>query len=365
MDATGHRVQGGTVNRAAGPPARSGSTIHVLPLRGSRRLTRPGGALWTTRKETTTVKALVTGGCGFIGHHLVRALVERGDEVVVIDDGSSGDSARLDGITGQVRLVEGSVTDAKALDAAMTGVETVFHLAAIPSVALSVQDPVRSDRVNVGGTVEVMQAAGRHGARRVVFSGSSAVYGTPASLPCHEALVPRPESPYGVGKLAAEHYVRTIGAIHGVESVTLRYFNVFGPGQDPKAEYAAVVPRFVTAMLEGRRPTVFGTGETTRDFVHVANVVHANLLAATVPSADGGTFNIAEGHRTSLLELLGIIGDAVGSTPDPIFAPPRQGDILHSYASIESARQVLGYAPILPFRQGIADTVAWFGSRRG
>jgi len=306
------------------------------------------------------MRALVTGGAGFIGHHLVNGLLARGDEVSVIDDFSTGGRARLEPVGDRISLIEGSILDPEALDRAAASCEVIFHEAAIPSVARSVRDPQRSNRVNVTGTIEVMLAAARHGVRRVVYAGSSSVYGIPESLPCRESFRPAPESPYGVSKLAAEHYLRTLGNLHGVETVALRYFNVFGPGQDPASEYAAVVPRFVTAVLEGRRPIVHGTGEVSRDFTYVDNVVNANLLAAQAPGVSGITCNIACGDRHSLLGLLDAICTAAGLPADPMFGPSRPGDILHSLADISVAERQLGYTPNVPFEEGIERTVAWF-----
>ena len=306
------------------------------------------------------MRALVTGGAGFIGHHLVNGLLALGDEVSVIDDFSTGGRARLEPVGDRISLIEGSILDPEALDRAAASCEVIFHEAAIPSVARSVRDPQRSNRVNVTGTIEVMLAAARHGVRRVVYAGSSSVYGIPESLPCRESFRPAPESPYGVSKLAAEHYLRTLGNLHGVETVALRYFNVFGPGQDPASEYAAVVPRFVTAVLEGRRPIVHGTGEVSRDFTYVDNVVNANLLAAQAPGVSGITCNIACGDRHSLLGLLDAICTAAGLPADPMFGPSRPGDILHSLADISVAERQLGYTPTVPFEEGIERTVAWF-----
>ncbi len=306
------------------------------------------------------MRALVTGGGGFIGHHLVRGLLDRGHDVAVIDDFSTGDRARLEPVLDRIDLTEGSILDPDALDAATQSVEVIFHEAAIPSVARSWSRPHLSNRVNATGTIEVMLAAARNGVRRVVYAGSSSVYGVPESLPCRESFRASPESPYGVSKLAAEHYVRTLGKLHGVETATLRYFNVFGPGQDPKSEYAAVVPRFVTAVLAGDRPTINGTGEVSRDFTYVDNVVAANLLAAQASSPSGITCNIACGDRHTLLELLDAICVAAGRPADPIFAPPRPGDIVHSQADISVAERELGYQVGVPFAEGIARTVAWY-----
>jgi UDP-glucose 4-epimerase len=304
------------------------------------------------------VRALVTGGAGFIGHHLVRRLVERGDEVTVIDDFSTGFEARLDPFRDRITLVEGNIQDAAALDRAAAGSEVIFHEAAIPSVARSVANPLASNSANVTGTIQVMLAAARQGVRRVILAGSSSVYGPAAELPCRETQRPAPSSPYGTSKLAAEHYLHTLGALHGVDTVVLRYFNVFGPGQDPASEYSAVIPRFAMAVIEGRAPTINGSGDISRDFTYVDNVVEANLLAAMPSSPAGLTCNVACGARYTLLELLQAICDAAGRQVDPIVGPARLGDIVHSQAAIDLARSALGYEPVVPFYEGIARTVA-------
>jgi UDP-glucose 4-epimerase len=306
------------------------------------------------------VRALVTGGAGFIGHHLVNGLLDQGDEVTVIDDFSTSDGTRLDRFRDRIRLVAGTVLDERALDDAVAGCEVVFHEAAIPSVARSFVSPQLTNDVNAGGTIEVMLAAARHRVRRVVFAGSSSVYGIPETLPCREAQRPAPQSPYGASKLAAENYVHTLGQHHGVETVVLRYFNVFGPGQDPASEYAAVVPKFTTAVLDGRRPIVNGTGEISRDFTYVDNVVEANLLAARAPGVSGLTCNVACGSRYTLLDLLEAICDAAGRQVEPTYGPPRAGDIRDSQADISIATQRLGYHVVVPFRDGIARTVDWY-----
>lgn len=306
------------------------------------------------------MKVLVTGGGGFIGHHLVRGLLHRGDEVRILDDFSTGFRSRLEPFGDRITLIEGSVIDPEAVDAAAASCEVILHEAAIPSVARSLVTPLLSNEVNVTGTIQVMLAAARNGVRRVVFAGSSSVYGVPAELPCRETMRPAPESPYGVSKLAAEHYLHTLGKHKQVETVALRYFNVFGPGQDPASEYAAVVPRFVTAVLEGRRPTINGTGEVSRDFTYVDNVIEANLLASESSSPSGITCNVACGTATTLLELLDAICRAAGRPTDPIFGPPRAGDIVHSLADISVAQRELGYAVAVPFWDGIVRTVAWY-----
>jgi UDP-glucose 4-epimerase len=309
------------------------------------------------------VRTLVTGGAGFIGHHLVRRLVERGDQVTVIDDFSTGFQWRLEPYKGRIEVVEGSILDEEALDRAVASSDVILHEAAIPSVARSVVAPKASHAANATGTIEVMLAAARHKVRRVVLAASSSVYGPAAELPCRETQMPAPSSPYGASKLVAEHYLHTLGQLHGVETVALRYFNVFGPGQDPSSEYSAVIPRFAMAALEGRTPTINGSGDISRDFTYVDNVVEANLLAAQASSPSGITCNIACGTRYTLLELLGAIGEATGQPVEPAFGPARLGDIVHSQADISLARKALGYEPIVPFHEGIARTVAWYRER--
>jgi len=306
------------------------------------------------------VKVLVTGGAGFIGHHLVRRLLARGDRVAVIDDFSTGLRSRLDPYADDIELTVGSVLDPAALDRAARGCEVILHEAAIASVARSLEEPALTDQVNVGGTIEVLVAAARGGARRVVLAGSSAVYGVSKEMPCRESQTPNPISPYGVSKLAAEYYLHTLGRHHGVETVVLRYFNVFGPGQDPAAEYAAVVPRFVTTVLGGQRPVINGSGEITRDFVYADNVVDANLAACRPEIPSGLTCNVASGQGHSLLELLDAICVETGRRVDPVVGPPRPGDILHSRADISLARQALGFEIAVPLQEGIARTVAWY-----
>lgn len=310
------------------------------------------------------MKVLVTGGAGFIGHHLVHGLLDRGHEIAVIDDLATGERRRLEKVLGRITFIEGSVLDADALDAVAPGCEVILHQAALPSVARSVRDPRRSNEVNTSGTIEVMLAAARHGVRRVVLAASSSVYGSGPEMPRRETQRPDPQSPYAASKLAAEYYLHSIGALCGVETVALRYFNVFGPGQDPASEYAAVVPRFVTAILRGESPIVNGTGEASRDFTYIENVIDANLRAANAPGVTGLTCNIGCGARFTLIELLEAIGEVAGRTPQPTFGPARPGDVPHSQADIELARQRLGYEVGVPFRLGVARTVAWFAAQQ-
>jgi UDP-glucose 4-epimerase len=306
------------------------------------------------------MRALVTGGAGFIGHHLVHAIASRGDEVVVIDDFSTGYRARTHGFPSRVTVIEGDIRDPDALDKAAAGCEIIFHEAALASVSRSVRDPRLTNDVNTSGTIEVMLAAARANVRRVVFAGSSSVYGTLPGLPRKETQRIDPRSPYATSKIAGEYYVKTLGALHGVESVVLRYFNVFGPGQDPHSEYAAVVPRFITAGLSGKAPTVYGDGRQTRDFTYIDNVVSANLLAATAPDVDGLTANVGCGARFSLRELLTVIGQSLGTRLEPLYEPARPGDVPASEADISVARRRFGYEAIVPFQEGIKRTVEWY-----
>ncbi len=308
------------------------------------------------------MRAVVTGGAGFIGHHLVRGLLSRGDKVTVIDDFSTGLAGRLDAVRDRIVLIEGSILDRSSLDRAIATAEVVFHEAADASVARSLVEPGHTNEINVAGTIEVMQASARHGVRRVVFAGSSAVYGVPHRLPCTEGQRPEPTSAYGVSKLAGELYVHALGQLHGIDTAVLRYFNVYGPGQSPSSEYAAVIPKFIDAVLHGQRPTINGSGSITRDFVYVGDVVAANLLAADPAAPSGVTCNVATGSRTTLLELLDAICAAAGRTVDPIFGPPRAGDILESQADISAATLQLGYAPTVSFQDGIARVVASYRS---
>ena len=306
------------------------------------------------------MRALVTGGAGFIGHHLVDGLVSRGHAVSVIDDFSTGQHSRLTRYGDAVTVTEASILDADALDAAVAGTDVIFHEAAIASVARSLREPRLTNDVNENGTIEVMRAASRNGVRRVVFAGSSAVYGVPEELPCSESHRPAPRSPYGVSKLAAELYVHALGEAMGIETVVLRYFNVYGLGQDPASEYAAVIPRFVTAVLDGRRPMINGSGDISRDFVYIDDVVEANMLASQAAVPANLTCNIATGSPTSLDQLLRAVTLGVGRDVDPTFGPPRPGDIPHSYADIAVARRVLGYEPRTSLAEGIARTIDWY-----
>lgn len=307
---------------------------------------------------------LVTGGAGFIGSHLVEELVRRGEKVRVLDNLSTGKRENLAQVLGQIEFIEGDICDEGVVTRATEGVDFVLHQAALPSVPRSVQDPLASNRANVDGTLTVLWAARRAGVRRVVYASSSSVYGNVNVSPKHEDLTPAPASPYAVSKLAGEYYCRVFYQVYGLETVSLRYFNVFGPRQDPHSPYAAVIPRFISRMRGGQPPIIYGDGSQTRDFTYVANVVHANLLACTAPQAAGTVMNVACGQSTSLLELVRELNRLLGTHLTPHHDAPRAGDVQHSLADVRRAREVLGYSPVCTFAEGLARTVAYFTKPR-
>lgn len=306
---------------------------------------------------------LVTGGAGFIGSSIAAALLAAGERVRILDDFSTGRRQNVERLGGKVELATGKVQDASVVREALRDVEVVFHQAAIPSVSRSVEDPVASIDANVLGTTVLLEAARQAGVRRLVFAASSSAYGDTPVLPKVETMAPEPLSPYAVSKLACEHLLRVFSSLHGLETVSLRYFNVFGPHQDPNSQYAAVVPNFVTAALAGREPTVYGDGEQTRDFCYIDNTVSANLLAATSPRPlRGEVVNVACGERISLNQLLGLVGRATGRTLTPTYLPGRAGDVRDSLADIGRARELLGFEPKVDVAEGIARTVQAFSA---
>jgi UDP-glucose 4-epimerase len=301
-------------------------------------------------------KVLVTGGAGFIGSHLVQALLERGDEVRVLDNFSTGARANLAGLG--VDVVEGELRSYERVHNAVRGTEVVFHLGALGSVPRSVQDPLTSSAVNVEGTLNVLLAARDEGVRRVVYASSSSIYGNQSELPLRESMAPDPISPYGVAKLAAERYCVSFSRVyHSFETVVLRYFNVFGPRQDPNSQYAAVVPLFVTAIAAGTPVTVFDDGGQSRDFTFVENVVAANLLAADAGGASGRIFNVSAGLPTSVGELADTIGELLGRPVERRYFPPRPGDLRNSWADISEARDTLGFEPTTSLEEGLQRTI--------
>ncbi|MBP8951847.1 MAG: SDR family oxidoreductase [Armatimonadetes bacterium] len=308
---------------------------------------------------------LVTGGAGFIGSNITRALLEAGDTVRVLDNFATGRRDNLSGIEESVALFEEDIRDLEAIRPAFEGADYVLHQAALPSVPRSVKDPVSTTEANVNGTLNVLIAARDAGVKRVVMASSSSVYGSNPELPKHEGMRPLPISPYAASKLADEAYAASFTHVYGLETVCLRYFNVFGPRQDPTSQYAAVIPLFVTLLLRGERPTIFGDGEQSRDFTYVANVIQANIRAATSPGGSGQAFNIACGSRISLNELLAHLNDIIGTNIEPIYTESRPGDVKHSLADISAAREAFGYDPQVSTREGLEHVVEWYRQAGG
>jgi nucleoside-diphosphate-sugar epimerase len=303
------------------------------------------------------MKALVTGGAGFIGSHLVSRLTREGHEVRVLDNFSTGSRSNLAGLGDAVHIVEGDMQSYERAHNAVQGCEVVFHQAALPSVPRSIQDPLTSNAANVIGTLNLLLASRDSDVRRVVFASSSSIYGGDPTLPKSEARAPLPISPYAVAKLASEGYCRSFSEVYGLETVALRYFNVFGPRQDPLSQYAAVIPRFITALADGQSPQVFGDGEQSRDFTYIDNVVDANLLASEAPGVSGQAFNIACGERISLNRLLDELRGILGTEIEASYLEPRPGDVKHSLADISRAEEQLGYSPAVEFSDGLRRTV--------
>ena len=304
------------------------------------------------------MRVLVTGGAGFIGSNLVRALLERGDDVRVLDNFSTGQRTNLDGL--EIEIVEGELRSYERVHNAVRGTEIVFHLGALGSVPRSVQDPLTSGAVNVEGTLNVMLAARDEGIRRVVFASSSSIYGNQPELPLRESMAPDPISPYGVAKLAAERYCVSFSRVyHSFETVVLRYFNVFGPRQDPNSQYAAVVPLFITAIAAGEPVTIFDDGEQSRDFTFVDNVVAANLLAADADGVSGRIFNVSAGAPVTVNALAETIGRLLDKPVERRYLPPRPGDLRDSWADIDEGRRVLGFEPGVELEEGLRRTAAF------
>ncbi len=304
---------------------------------------------------------LVTGGAGFIGSNIVEALVQRGDEVVVVDNLSTGLLANLADFP-DVRFLEGDVADADLMREAVQGVDCVFHQAALASVQWSVERPQDTNRASVDGTLNVLTAAKDAGVRRVVYAASSSLYGDQYGAAKRENDPPDPLSPYAVAKLAGEYYCRAFHHTYGLETVCLRYFNVFGPRQDPASPYSAVIPLFITAMLQGRRPVIYGDGRQSRDFTYVANVADGNLLAADAPDAVGKSINLANGRTTTLLTLIATLNQLLGLSVEPQHEPPRAGDVRDSMADITLARCLLQYEPRVDFEEGLKRSVDYYRS---
>jgi UDP-glucose 4-epimerase len=303
---------------------------------------------------------LVTGGAGFIGSNIVDELLERGDTVRVLDDFSTGREENVRHFAEKVELIRGDIRDGDDVDRAVKGVDFVVHQAALASVPRSIEDPVESSAVNVQGTLNLLDAAVRHSVRRFVYASSSSVYGDSEELPKVETMKPRPKSPYAVAKLCGEWYCKVFSEIHGLPTVSLRYFNVFGPRQDPNSQYSAVIPIFVRHLLEGRSPTIFGDGEQSRDFTFVRNVVNANIMACEANTVGAKVYNIACGDRFDLNYLYGRLKSLLESDQEVTYGPPRIGDVKHSQADISVVTRELGFEVKTGFAEGLETTVAWY-----
>lgn len=308
---------------------------------------------------------LVTGGAGFIGSNIVEYLLAQGDAVRVLDNFSTGKRANLEPFLDRIDLVEGDLRDGDAVQRAVNDIDYVLHQGAMASVPRSIEEPVSTSEINVIGTIRLLDAAAKAGVRRLVYAASSSAYGDQPVPVKDENLLPMPLSPYAAAKLSGEFFCQAYSASMGLETVGLRYFNVFGPRQDPSSEYSAVIPLFVTAVMEDRQPTIFGDGEQTRDFTYVENNVRANILAATT-GADvaGKVFNVACGTSYSLLDLLRVINEVLGKQIEPIFAPPRAGDVKHSLADISLAAGTFGYDVTVDFAEGMRRTIEWYQAHK-
>jgi nucleoside-diphosphate-sugar epimerase len=303
---------------------------------------------------------LVTGGAGFIGSNIAEALVKRGEEVVVLDNLSTGSKENLRAVKRDVRFVKGDIRDAETVGRALSGVDYVLHEAALASVPRSIEDPVLVTDVNVRGTLIMLEGARRAGVKRFIYAASSSAYGDTETLPKVEHMSPKPLSPYAASKLAGEHYCAVYAHSYGLSTLSLRYFNIFGPRQDPKSQYAAVIPIFISQLLAGKQPTIFGDGEQSRDFTYIDNVVDANIRASLCEKARGQTVNVACGSRYALNELLTRMNETLGCSIEARYAPPRAGDVKHSQADISAAQQLIGYSVSVSFEEGLRRTVAWY-----
>lgn len=302
---------------------------------------------------------LVTGGAGFIGSNITSALLERGEKVRVIDDLSTGKLENIESLSGNIEFIEGDICDFDCVQKAVKDVDYILHQAALPSVPRSIKEPIASNRVNVEGTLNLLVAGRDANCKKLVMASSSSVYGDTPTLPKHEEMAPQPMSPYATSKLAAEKYAMNFHKVYGFPTVALRYFNVFGPRQDPNSHYAAVLPKFIKAMLSNEPPVIYGDGEQSRDFTYIENVVHANLLACESDAA-GCYLNTACGGRYTLNHLIEVLEEVMGVSANQEYQAPRVGDVKHSHAAIELARKNIGYSPLVSFKDGVKKTVAWY-----
>lgn len=308
------------------------------------------------------MKYLITGGAGFIGSNLTRYVLQKGHEVVVLDNFSTGKRENLAEIEDRITLIEGDLRDRSVVEKALKGCSAVFHQGALGSVPRSVEDPVTSHDVNVNGTLNVLESARSEGVRRIVFAASSSAYGDQPESPKQESMISLPKSPYAASKVAGEVYMQAYADAYGMETVCLRYFNVFGPRQDPHGAYAAVIPAFVTDLLHGERPTVYGDGEQSRDFCYIDNVCQANWLASQAPAdrCNGRPMNIACHRQISLNQILEQLQDLLGTKIEPIYTHERPGDVKHSLADVALAKEMIGYEPEVYFQEGLERAIDWY-----
>ena len=302
---------------------------------------------------------LVTGGAGFIGSNIVHALLAREESVRVLDNLSTGRLENIESLRGRFDFIEGDICDIATVEQAVRGIDYILHQAALPSVPRSIKDPIASNAVNVGGTLNLLVAARDAGVKKFVMASSSSVYGNTPTLPKQEEMIPQPLSPYATSKLAAEKYAMNFFQLYGLQTIALRYFNVFGPRQDPNSHYAAVIPKFIKAILAGESPIIYGDGEQSRDFTYIDNVVEANLLACRSGAA-GCFMNTACGQRYTLNFLVQTLEKITGKPANPLYDKERAGDVKHSHASIELAEKLIGYTPVVSFEDGLRRTVAWY-----
>jgi nucleoside-diphosphate-sugar epimerase len=306
---------------------------------------------------------LVTGGAGFIGSHIAEELVKRSQEVRILDNFLTGKRENIASLLDKIELIEGDIKDFETCQHALEGVDFVLHLAALPSVPRSIKDPLATNENNIRGTLNVLLASRDAKVKKVVFASSSSVYGDDTHLPKIEGREGSPLSPYALSKQVGEHYCRIFSRIYGLSTVFLRFFNIFGPRQDPFSQYAAVIPNFITKMLKGEKPIIFGDGEQSRDFTFVSNVVEANILASKAQDVSGEAFNIACGERTTVNSLAKTINEVLKKNIDPVHEEPRPGDVKNSFAEISKARKMLKYEPLVPFNEGLKKTINWFQER--
>lgn len=306
------------------------------------------------------MKFLVTGGAGFIGSNIAEELLKRGNSVRVLDNFSTGRRENIKDFLNDLELIEGDICNYDAVVKSVKGIEVILHQAALPSVPRSIIDPIKSNEVNVNGTLNILNAAKDNGVKRVVFASSSSIYGDTPELPKHEGMIPNPLSPYAVSKLTGEKYCNVFSKIYGLETTALRYFNVFGPRQDPSSQYSAVIPKFIKAILSDEQPTIYGDGEQSRDFTYIANVVDANILAATKEYESGLAMNCACHDQITLNQLVNEINSLLGKRIKPKYIDPRAGDIKHSFAAIEKIKSVLGFNPSISFKDGLRKTIEWY-----